>query len=495
MSRKRMRGFLAGVSIVLLGLVFFTFSGATEKVAPEHNCDFAAVIARTGYNLAISDGETHPEVPWWNIEYDCPADYYFDFVTFRSAYSYQSGYSYAKIPNDDGYGILYYRIGSPLLQGVWYSSNSDPIVQKSPYYTSYPTPHGNYVIPMNTAYAAISNPFNQAAIVMSHSRNGISGTFPGFHPFTLEIGNRTYSFMHNGTMAEPYRQAIRSVLHKSGWFNTHPSNWVPAGSYNDYLAFIGSELMFHWFVYNITNHGNSVFAGLLTGLTEEIGNSGLFLENAGTLNFIFCDGAALYIFRNSPILTTDPMDHNLSYEVYNEYYGVKTQAPVGQVIEQYQMVQLKRIGIPIVLSDFPDCYFGEAAITMSDSPDPVSPGSYITYTISITNNGPADVYNTIITDNLPDSLENSSYSINGIIWAGPWPGYKNIGTVLAGQTRTFYIRARVSANVTGKSIGNSASISWLISSLMGEDPELDNNSIKISTRIIYPLQEEELMGK
>jgi len=505
MSRKRMRGILAGVSIVLLGLVFFAFSGSAEKVAPEHNCDFAAVIARAGYNLAISDGETHPEVPWWNIEYDSPADYYIDFVTSRSAESYQEGYEYVNemheenLPNPDGYGILYYPSGNFHTGGYWYSPmytltpNQRPFLQE-PYYTDYPTENGTFVIPMNNAYSAISSAANHAAIVLSHARWGSAGWDGGFHPFTFVENNRTYSFMHNGTVAATYRQAIHSVLYNNGWFDTYDSNWVLPVHYSDYRYFIDSELMFHWFMYNIINHGNSVFAGLLTGLTEQIGTSGLYLENSGTLNFVFCDGSALYVFRNTPI-AEDARDYNISYMAYNGYYGVKTQETVGNVIQQNQMVQLKRSGAPNVLSRFPDRYFGEAAITMSDSPDPVYPGSTITYRITITNNGPANVYNTILTDNLPNSLENGSFSYNGIIWIAPWTGSINIGTVLAGQTRTFYIRARVRNNVTGNSIANTASIGWLISSFLGDDPELDNNSIKISTRIVYPLLEEEIMGK
>ena len=46
----------------------------------------------------------------------------------------------------------------------------------------------------------------------------------------------------------------------------------------------------------------------------------------------------------------------------------------------------------------------DLALTKSDSPDPVSAGAPLTYTIQVTNNGPEDAGNVVVTDDLPNQV-------------------------------------------------------------------------------------------
>ena len=50
---------------------------------------------------------------------------------------------------------------------------------------------------------------------------------------------------------------------------------------------------------------------------------------------------------------------------------------------------------------FPSCNPADLAITKTDSPDPVVAGGLLTYTINVTNNGPADATEVVVTDTLP----------------------------------------------------------------------------------------------
>lgn len=54
-------------------------------------------------------------------------------------------------------------------------------------------------------------------------------------------------------------------------------------------------------------------------------------------------------------------------------------------------------------------------LTKSDSPDPVSSGANLTYTLTATNNGPSNSTNTVITDPLPTGLTfvSGTFSVNG----------------------------------------------------------------------------------
>jgi uncharacterized repeat protein (TIGR01451 family) len=52
----------------------------------------------------------------------------------------------------------------------------------------------------------------------------------------------------------------------------------------------------------------------------------------------------------------------------------------------------------------------DLTITMSDSPDPIDPGADLTYTIDLTNNGPAAARNVSVSDTLPSDTTFVSYT-------------------------------------------------------------------------------------
>ena len=76
----------------------------------------------------------------------------------------------------------------------------------------------------------------------------------------------------------------------------------------------------------------------------------------------------------------------------------------------------------------------DLSITKTDSPDPVSPGQTLTYTITITNAGPDDALNVMLADTVPTDLQNPESSTDGIIWI-PWTGTLNLGTITAASTQ------------------------------------------------------------
>ncbi|EJO5349533.1 DUF11 domain-containing protein, partial [Clostridium botulinum] len=85
-------------------------------------------------------------------------------------------------------------------------------------------------------------------------------------------------------------------------------------------------------------------------------------------------------------------------------------------------------------------------------------GDRITYTIDVTNAGPSDAKNVILTDIVPSQILNSEFSIDGGVTFTPWISPYNIGTIAAGTTVTILIRGTISETAIGI-VRNTASVS------------------------------------
>jgi uncharacterized repeat protein (TIGR01451 family) len=129
---------------------------------------------------------------------------------------------------------------------------------------------------------------------------------------------------------------------------------------------------------------------------------------------------------------------------------------------------------------------GEAdlAITKSGSPDPVLTGSDLTYTVSVTNNGPDTATAVTVTDNLPAETTFVSCSSTG---GGVCGGTGNNRTVTfaslaSGQTETITFVANVICSVAdGTVISNTATVSSVT-----PDPDTTNNSATATTTASNP---------
>jgi uncharacterized repeat protein (TIGR01451 family)/gliding motility-associated-like protein len=115
------------------------------------------------------------------------------------------------------------------------------------------------------------------------------------------------------------------------------------------------------------------------------------------------------------------------------------------------------------------------SVTKTDSPDPVIAGNNITYTITVTNNGPTLAQNVQLTDALGTGLSFVSASSSTGTWNNPvW----NIGTMANGATATLTLVANVASNVTG-TVSNTATVSSPT-----YDPVPGNNTATQNTTVI-----------
>ena len=119
----------------------------------------------------------------------------------------------------------------------------------------------------------------------------------------------------------------------------------------------------------------------------------------------------------------------------------------------------------------------DISVAKMASPNPVEPGEELTYTVVVTNNGPDDAENVILTDNIPDSVINPEYSLNGGMTFTPWEGTLDLGTVESEELDIILIRGTVSDTATG-CINNTAIVTSTT-----PDPNLVNNVSSICVEV------------
>ena len=129
---------------------------------------------------------------------------------------------------------------------------------------------------------------------------------------------------------------------------------------------------------------------------------------------------------------------------------------------------------------------GEAdlAITKTDSPDPVIAGNDLTYTVTVTNNGPDTATSVTVTDNLPaETTFVSCSSTGGGVCAGSGSNQTvTFASLASGQSETITFVANVSCSVAdGTAINNTATVSSFTS-----DPDTTNDSATATTTVSNP---------
>ena len=124
----------------------------------------------------------------------------------------------------------------------------------------------------------------------------------------------------------------------------------------------------------------------------------------------------------------------------------------------------------------------DLAVTKSDSPDPVSTGGVLTYTVVVSNNGPATAANVTMTDPLPPGTTFASCAISLGTCSGPTVGTNgtvsaDIGTLGPLGSVTVTIMVNVSAGA-GTTIPNTATVTSST-----PDSNLTNNSATEATTV------------
>jgi uncharacterized repeat protein (TIGR01451 family) len=120
----------------------------------------------------------------------------------------------------------------------------------------------------------------------------------------------------------------------------------------------------------------------------------------------------------------------------------------------------------------------DLSITKTDSPDPVNNQSNITYTITVTNNGPSPSANTTVTDTIPAGTTFVSATPSAGTCPAPAGGVLtcNLGILASGGNATITLIVTVTG--FGPTITNTATVSSSVT-----DPVAGNNSATATTTV------------
>jgi uncharacterized repeat protein (TIGR01451 family) len=122
----------------------------------------------------------------------------------------------------------------------------------------------------------------------------------------------------------------------------------------------------------------------------------------------------------------------------------------------------------------------DLSLTKADSPDPVNAGAQLTYTLTVTNNGPESATNTVVTDDLPNEVTfNSATASSGTCDDKGKKVTCNLGTIAPTASATVTIKVTVKGNTKASQISNTASVAS-----DGSDPSSANNSDTEATTVL-----------
>jgi uncharacterized repeat protein (TIGR01451 family) len=140
------------------------------------------------------------------------------------------------------------------------------------------------------------------------------------------------------------------------------------------------------------------------------------------------------------------------------------------------MNKLYSIVFGVLLASAAHAATSDVAVAVSDSPDPVRVGQSLTYRVAVTNRGPHNATNTVVTDVLPVEVDFVSCSLSqGSYSQQAGTVYCNLGIVNNGATAAVTIV--VNPLLTGF-VTNQASISS-----DSDDPDTANNRASCATEI------------
>ncbi len=188
-----------------------------------------------------------------------------------------------------------------------------------------------------------------------------------------------------------------------------------------------------------------------------------FVATLSSFNTPGCSAAPNALFHNLAAFTTDPNSAQATFWIAGLNAAIEC---VGADCN-LTLVKVE----PILMADL--------AVTKTDLPDPVTVGNNLTYTVTVTNNGPDTATSVTVTDNLPAETTFVSCSSTG---GGVCSGSGNNRTVTfaslaSGGSEAITFVASVNCSVAdGTVISNTATVS---SSTL--DPDSNNNSATATT--------------
>jgi uncharacterized repeat protein (TIGR01451 family)/CSLREA domain-containing protein len=184
-----------------------------------------------------------------------------------------------------------------------------------------------------------------------------------------------------------------------------------------------------------------------------------FVDNYGNLQ----DCTPHYVYVQSDPSINANYSYNGDFPNPPGEPGGAIESPPGSGVDRYQYAELIR----------PLAEQADLEISKADSPDPVTVGDNLTYTITVTNRGPDAAANVVVTDTLPSGVTFVSASPGCVHSAGVVTC--NLGTIPAGDSVTITIV--VTPTAPGNIVNNVSVDSDT------DDPDPANNAATAPTEV------------
>jgi len=316
-------------------------------------CEFIVLAAERGHSLADHRGQASP---------------------FASFLAQQSA-----PPNNDGYGVAWYGPDPQLLDHqrhyatglgtVWYRHNDGAV--------------------LDSAFAQVWRPGNQARLVLGHVRNGTGGR--GSHPFVQHRARRSFAFQHNGDLSNggstDLKEALLHGLLQCGFFADDAysgGNWW--GDPADVDSWIDSELLFFYLLHHVEAADGDLEQGLREALAREdwygfnvradITRADPDVNPRSVINFALSDGETVVVYKNA---RDGDMAHELAWKVLGPgLAGVMTAHAEGYTaLRQHELLVLPADGSPRTVANLleepRDAVQPASLALLSASPNPFNP--------------------------------------------------------------------------------------------------------------------------
>jgi uncharacterized repeat protein (TIGR01451 family) len=223
-------------------------------------------------------------------------------------------------------------------------------------------------------------------------------------------------------------------------------------------------------VYTTTQAAGSASFGLFVNPGEPQYIWGAYVDSPGTVKKFDLSSTPVFSLT-LPSGFNDPSE--IAFDGDGNVYITTWQAPAGIVKYSAQFLT------------------SDLRISASDLPDPVYAGNDLTYTLTITNDGPLDASGVVITDSLPAQVSYLS-SVPGSPDCSLSDGVLTcaIGSLEAHGSRQVVILAAVDGQASG-TITDTAGVTSSTS-----DPDPQNNTAQVKTTVISPtsLEADLLIG-
>ena len=222
-------------------------------------------------------------------------------------------------------------------------------------------------------------------------------------------------------------------------------------------------------VLNGLNPQLNLSSNLLTGTVGTLNVGGVITITGRTLVNVNTTGASL--LNTASVTTTNDLNpsNNTASVTTNLITPTPTNTPTPTI------------------TPTPTPNAADLRISKRSAPNPVAAGQILTYTIVVTNTGPAVAQNVIVKDNLPTGVNfNGTSNISVVNGTGSQLNLTSntltgtVGTLNAGGVITIIGRTLVNVNVAGASLLNTASVTTT------NDLNPSNNTASATTNLITP---------